>query len=154
MSVIHRLLATAATAALAAGAGFSVMAPASASSAPFIGQFSKLKTIASTVPGNGDVNPYGVAVVGLSRGKLHHGDILVSNFNNKANLQGTGTTIVQVAPGGRQTLFAHVTRSELTGACPGGVGLTTALGVLRGGWVVVGSTRPGTGWRPPRRPAA
>jgi hypothetical protein len=143
MSVIHRLVATAATAALTAGAGFALMAPASASASPstsFIGQFSKLKTIASTVPGNGDVNPYGIAVVQLNRGKLHRGDILVSNFNNKANLQGTGTTIVQVSPGGRQTLFAHITRSELTGPCPGGVGLTTALAVLRGGWVVVGST--------------
>jgi hypothetical protein len=142
MSVIHRLLATAATAALTAGAGFAMSAPASASAShsTFIGQFSKLKTIASTVPGNGDVNPYGVAVVGLSRGRLHRGDILVSNFNNKANLQGTGTTIVQVSPGGRQTLFAHITRSKLTGPCPGGVGLTTALAVLRGGWVVVGST--------------
>jgi hypothetical protein len=143
MSVIHRLMATAATAALTAGAGLAMMAPASASTSPsatFIGQFSKLKTIASTVPGNGDVNPYGVAVVGLNRGKLHRGDILVSNFNNKGNLQGTGTTIVQVSPGGQQTLFAHITRSELTGPCPGGVGLTTALGILRGGWVVVGST--------------
>jgi hypothetical protein len=143
MSVIHRLMATAATAALTAGAGLAMMAPASASTSPsatFIGQFSKLKTIASTVPGNGDVNPYGVAVVGLNRGKLHRGDILVSNFNNKGNLQGTGTTIVQVSPGGQQTLFAHITRSDLTGPCPGGVGLTTALGILRGGWVVVGST--------------
>jgi hypothetical protein len=143
MSVIHRLVVTAATAAVTVGAGFAMMAPASASASPsatFIGQFSKLKTIASTVPGNGDVNPYGVAVVGLNRGKLHRGDILVSNFNNKANLQGTGTTIVQVSPGGQQTLFAHITRSKLTGPCPGGVGLTTALEVLRGGWVVVGST--------------
>ena len=142
MSVIHRLVATAATAALTVGAGFAMSASASASASPstFIGQFSKLETIASTVPGNGDVNPYGIAVVGLSRGKLHRGDILVSNFNNKANLQGTGTTIVQVSPGGQQTLFAHITRSDLTGRCPGGVGLTTALAVLRGGWVVVGST--------------
>jgi hypothetical protein len=142
MSVIHRLMATAATAALTVGAGFAMTAPASGSASPstFIGQFSKLKTIASTVPGNGDVNPYGIAVVGLNRGKLHRGDILVSNFNNKANLQGTGTTIVQVSPGGQQTLFAHIARSKLTGPCPGGVGLTTALEVLRGGWVVVGST--------------
>jgi hypothetical protein len=140
MSVIHRFAASAAATAVAVGAGFAMMAPASASSSPFISQFSKLTTIASTVPGNGDVNPYGVAVVGLNRGKLHRGNILVSNFNNKNNLQGTGTTIVQVSPGGQQTLFAHITRSQLTGPCPGGVGLTTALGVLRGGWVVVGST--------------
>jgi hypothetical protein len=62
-------------------------AASASSSPPFISQFSKLKTIASTVPGNGDVNPYGVAVVRINRGKLRHGDILVSNFNNSANLQ-------------------------------------------------------------------
>jgi hypothetical protein len=119
-----------------------MMVPASAANSPaaFIGQFGRIKNIASTVPGNGDVNPYGVAVVLRSRGKLHRGDILVSNFNNKANLQGTGTTIVEISPGGRQTLFAHITGSKLTGPCPGGVGLTTALAILRNGWVVVGST--------------
>ncbi len=142
MSVVNRAVACALTAVVAVGAGLAMMAPASAadSAAPFIGQFGRITTIASTVPGNGDVNPYGVAVVLKSRGKLHRGDILVSNFNNKANLQGTGTTIVEVSPGGRQTLFAHITGAKLTGRCPGGVGLTTALEVLPGGWVVVGST--------------
>ncbi|HEY2646056.1 MAG TPA: hypothetical protein VGI34_03755, partial [Candidatus Acidoferrales bacterium] len=55
----------------------------------------------STVPGNGDVNPYGVAFVppGFpAGGTLNPGDILVSNFNNSMNLQGTGTTIVDVPP--------------------------------------------------------
>ncbi len=116
-------------------------APASANTpTSFIGQFSKIKNIASTVPGNGDVNPYGVAVVRHSRGRLHRGDVLVSNFNDKANLQGTGTTIVEISPGGHLTAFAHITKSKLTGPCPGGVGLTTALAILPGGWVVVGST--------------
>ena len=54
--------------------------------------------MASTVPDNGDVNPYGVAVVPRSTGNLHQGNVLVSNFNDKANVQGTGTTIVQVSP--------------------------------------------------------
>src|ERR1035438_1068716 len=48
-------------------------------------------TVASTVPSNGDVNPYGVAVVPASIGKLVQGHILVSNFNSSANLQGTGS---------------------------------------------------------------
>ena len=142
MSVVRRAVACALTAAVAVGAGLAMMAPASAanSPAPFIGQFSGITTIASTVPGNGDVNPYGVAVVLGSRGKLHRGDILVSNFNNQANLQGTGTTIVEVSPAGGRTTFAHITRAKLTGRCPGGVGLTTALAILPDGWVVVGST--------------
>jgi hypothetical protein len=96
-------------------------------------------TVASTVPANGDVNPYGVAVVPTSTGKLVQGHILVSNFNNSANLQGTGTTIVDIAPDGAVSLFASIDASNLPGQCPGGVGLTTALVVLRAGWVIVGS---------------
>jgi len=106
----------------------------------FIGQFSKIKKIASTIPGNGDVNPYGVAVVQHSQGRLNRGDVLVSNFNNKANEQGTGSTIVEISPGGHRTVFAHITKAGLPGPCPGGIGLTTALDILPGGWVVVGST--------------
>jgi len=117
-------------------------APASATPPPmpFISQFTHLKNIASTVPANGDVNPYGIAVVPQSVGNLQRGDVLVSNFNNSSNLQGTGSTIVQVSPTGQQTLFAQISKSDLTGPCPGGVGLTTALAILPNGWVVVGST--------------
>ncbi len=99
-----------------------------------------------TVPANGDINPYGVAVVPRSIGRLVKGDILVSNFNNKANLQGTGTTIVQLSPSGARHLFASITPASVAGRCPGGVGLTTALVVLRSGWVIVGSlpTKDGT----------
>ncbi|MEW2620818.1 hypothetical protein [Streptomyces sp. NPDC048106] len=95
--------------------------------------------IASTVPANGDVNPYGTAVVPRDAGKLHKGDVLVSNFNNSQNQQGTGTTLVQVSPRGTTTLFAQIDPAHLPGPCPGGVGLTTALSILPGGWVVVGS---------------
>ena len=52
-------------------------------------------------------------------------------------MQGTGTTIVQITPHGHVSLFAKVS-PHLRG-CPGGVGLTTALTVLRSGWVIVGS---------------
>jgi hypothetical protein len=96
-------------------------------------------TVASTVPSNGDVNPYGVAVVPASTGNLVQGHILVSNFNNSSNLQGTGSTIVDVAPNGTVSLFAWINAATLPGPCPGGVGLTTALAVLRSGWVIVGS---------------
>jgi hypothetical protein len=85
------------------------------------------------------VNPYGVAIVPTSNGKLVQGHILVSNFNNVSNLQGTGTTIVDVAPDGNVTLFASIDFKHLPGPCPGGVGLTTALVVLQSGWVIVGS---------------
>ncbi|MGO8886731.1 MAG: hypothetical protein ACLPUO_23415 [Streptosporangiaceae bacterium] len=137
-------LPRAAVLAMAAGAavttaGLSVASPALASPhSPFLGRFHHRTTIASTVPGNGDLNPYGVAVVRRSQGRLHRGDVLVSNFNDKANLQGTGRTIVEVSPAGHVTQFARVAKSGLPGACPGGIGLTTALAVVHG-WVVVGS---------------
>lgn len=96
-------------------------------------------TLTSTVPGNGDVNPYGMAQVKRSTGNLVAGNILISNFNNSSNLQGTGSTIVEIAPDGTLSLFASLSAASLPGACPGGVGLTTALVVLRSGWVIVGS---------------
>jgi len=110
-----------------------------ASGGSFIGGFNTVSQVALTVPGNGDVNPYGVAVVRSTIGSLVRGNILVSNFNNSANLQGTGTTIVQVAPNGTVSLFAQIDANSLPGKCPGGVGLTTALVALQRGWVIVGS---------------
>jgi hypothetical protein len=122
----------------AAGLLAGVAGGASASGFPaFVGPLHRTSVIASTVPGNGDVNPYGVFVVPRTTGDLFRGNVLVSNFNNKANVQGTGTTIVEVTPFGHQWVFAKINRN-LRG-CPGGVGLTTALTVLRSGWVIVGS---------------
>src|SRR3974390_681274 len=96
-------------------------------------------TVSSTIPSNGDINPYGVFRVARTVGRLNRGSILVSNFNNSANLQGTGTTLVQISPEGNFSLFALINPATLPGPCPGGVGLTTALVVLRSGWVIVGS---------------
>lgn len=88
----------------------------------------------STVPANGDVNPYGVVFIPhdfeIGSGPLRNGDILVSNFNNAANLQGTGITIVRVPKMGAPSLFF---KSKTP------VGLSTALGTLRAGFVVVGN---------------
>ena len=108
-------------------------------SGPFLAGLHTIDRIASTVPASGDVNPYGLVEVTSSVGRLRAGSLLVSNFNDRANEQGTGTTIVQVAPSGSSSLFATVAARSLPGPCPGGVGLTTALDVLPGGYVVVGS---------------
>ena len=147
MRVKHQFtLAAAATVAVSAIVAAAVVASplAEAQPAAFVSGFSTVSTVASTVPdihgpGNGDVNPYGVAVVSHSQGKLVEGDILVSNFNNSANQQGTGTTIVSVSPHGAVHVFARIGAAHLPGQCPGGIGLTTALTILNGGWVVVGS---------------
>jgi uncharacterized protein (TIGR03118 family) len=98
-----------------------------------------IKQTFSTVPANGDQNPYGVAFVPKDikpGGVLQPGDILVSNFNNAGTkdnpggLQGTGTTIVRInATTGQRSVFFQGT----------GLGLTTALGVLKSGFVIVGN---------------
>ncbi|HTY96433.1 MAG TPA: hypothetical protein VMB91_05290 [Solirubrobacteraceae bacterium] len=114
-----------------------------AKTAAFIVPLKSFSSVASTIPTNGDVNPYGIVFVPTSTGKLKAGQVLISNFNAKEGApesgQGTGTTIVQVSTTGKVTPFATVDAKTLPGPCPGGVGLTTALNVLPGGYVVVGS---------------
>jgi hypothetical protein len=92
----------------------------------------------STIPDNGDLNPYGVAFVPEdfpAGGTLSTGDVLVSNFNDSTNTQGTGTTIIKLTPSG--TLAAPGSAVKFfTSKLPG---LSTALGVLRAGFVIVGN---------------
>jgi len=113
-----------------------------------------IDTISSTVPANGDINPYGLVRVSRSIGNLQEGHYLVSNFNASSNLQGTGTTIVDVSPSGGALRIRAAQCDSLPGPCPGGVGLTTALAVLRTGWVIVGVCLPRMAHpRPHRRDA-
>jgi hypothetical protein len=91
----------------------------------------------STVAENGDLNPYAIVVAPASAGRIRQGDVLVDNFNNLSNLQGTGTTIIDFDPRARKTtlfakLPAHLPQCN--------VGLTTAMTMLKSGWVIVGST--------------
>jgi hypothetical protein len=112
-------------------------------SEPFLSKLTSVSKVASTVPANGDINPYGIVSVPESIGKLQAGQMLISNFNAKEGAkmsgQGTGTTIVQVSGAGKVSTFATIDPESLPGPCPGGVGLTTALNILPGGYVVVGS---------------
>lgn len=128
---------TSSSSSASAPAATTAAAPTTATA--FLTPLKTVSVVAPTVPANGDVNPYGLALVPESVGKLEKGNLLVSNFNDKGNDQGTGSTIVQISPAGKQSLFSTISASSLPGACPGGVGLTTALNVLPGGYVVVGS---------------
>jgi uncharacterized protein (TIGR03118 family) len=101
-----------------------------------------VSTLAPTGPNAGDQNPYGIAFVPphfATGGPLNPGDILVSNFNNASNaqgtgnVQGTGRTIVRVTPNGETSVFFTAPANIAN------VGLTTALGVLRRGFVLVGN---------------
>jgi hypothetical protein len=111
-----------------------VLVPTCALAESILGQLpTSPERIVSTVPSNDDGNPYGVAFVpgGFpSDGLLAPGDILVSNFNDSGGVQGTGTTIVSIAPGAQAVTFFQG---------PTGLGLSTALGVLRAGFVLVGN---------------
>lgn len=122
-----------------AAAGTSATKPPAPSSTPFLASLHSVSSLGSTVPANGDVNPYGLVFVTSSVGRLHAGNLLVSNFNDKANNQGTGTTIDQITTAGKSSLFASISAKSLPGSCPGGVGLTTTLSVLPGGYVITGS---------------
>jgi hypothetical protein len=74
-----------------------------------------LSTLASTVTDNGDLNPYAVVIAPVSSGKIQKGDVLVDNFNNLSNLQGTGGTIVDYNPSTRTTtLFAKLPQNPPT----------------------------------------
>jgi hypothetical protein len=107
--------------------------------------------VSSTIPANGDLNPYGVTFVppGFpSGGIISTGDVLVSNFNDLNNCQGQGTTIIQFTP-------SNPSNSVAPGVAPGSpgnattffsssqLGLSTALGVLKGGFVIVGNVPSG-----------
>jgi hypothetical protein len=135
--------------ALAAVALLVATGVAFASGSSYIGGLTP-STVATTVPANGDQNPYGIATVPKTVGRLVAGDILISNFNNAATtaapggLQGTGTTIDEINPAAPQTtpapVFAQIDANHLPRpGCPGGIGLTTALVALPDGYVIVGS---------------
>jgi hypothetical protein len=93
----------------------------------------------STVPANGDLNPYGLAFVPPAsrfpsavplEGTLKPGEMLISNFND-TSLQGRGSTIITIDPSSGQTgLFFQ-------GTPP--IGFTNALGVVHAGLVFAGS---------------
>jgi len=120
------------------GLGTTCMVSAFAEPQGLLETIHRHKFLTSTIPDNGDVNPYAVLIAPVSVGAIEQGDILVDNFNNISNLQGTGTTIIRYRPSTKETkLFAQVPRDLKD--CPGGVGLTTAMTMLKSGWVIVGS---------------
>jgi hypothetical protein len=114
--------------ALISVAASTALAHDSKPSKPFINNFTTVTQGVASAPAAGpeagDQNPYGVAVVPRTVGKLVKGNILVSNFNNTGasptgNLQGTGTSIVQYAPDVQsQTTFAEIDATTLPGSCP------------------------------------
>lgn len=96
-------------------------------------------TLASAIASNGDDNPYAVIVAPVSAGAIQKGDVLMTEFNGISNLQGTGTSIVSYNPASKKT-STLVSLPRHLAQCPGGVGLSTAMTMLKSGWIIVGST--------------
>lgn len=131
----HAFLTALAT---AASIAIALMLASPALAKPMLPGFHHKMLLGSSIPMNGDENPYAIAVVPATTGAIKKGDVLFDNFNARSNLQGTGSTIMQYDPGSRSvSRFARIPQN-LKG-CPGGVGLTTAMAVLESGWVIVGS---------------
>ena len=104
----------------------------------FLETIHRHKTLGSTVADNGDLNPYAIIVAPVSAGKIQKGDVLVDNFNKVSNLQGTGTTIVDYNPVTKKISLLAELPSRLP-QNPVGIGLTTAMTMLKSGWLIVGS---------------
>jgi hypothetical protein len=122
--------------------GFLIFASVAAAAPPSTSFFPPVPQTVSTVPGNGDQNPYGVAFAPVSVGTryvLQPGDLLISNFNNGANQQGLGHTIVLIRAGVQSLFFSAP--PALT------VGWSGALGILSNGIVVAGNTPTTDGHR-------
>jgi hypothetical protein len=137
----YRLVSTATT---LLGLLLATAAPASADEG-MLEKIHRQSILGTTSPDNGDQNPYAVVVAPASVGTIQKNDVLISNFNNATNLQGLGSTIVSFNPTQKKlTQFARIP-SNLAG-CPGGIGLGTAMTMLKSGWVIVGSapSRDGT----------
>jgi hypothetical protein len=96
-------------------------------------------TLTTTVTDNGDLNPYAIITAPVASGPIQKDDILIDNFNDISNLQGTGTTIVDYNPSTKKTALIAKLPKHLP-QCPGGIGLTTAMTMLKSGWIIVGST--------------
>ena len=109
----HRRIAV--LAALGAGAAVAAVAAvtATSSAAPAYGTVATGgigtapdKTVASLVAPDGDRDPFGIAIVPLTMGKLTAGNLLVAEFGDKHGTAGAGTTILQVNPAtGKTSVF-------------------------------------------------
>ena len=141
------LVSVAFQALLLAGGVFAAGAARADGSQPFGPKF----IVSCTIPDNGDLNPYGIAFVPKDfplGGTIAPGDVLVANFNAKSNLQGTGVTIIQFTPSaGVVTPLVSVGQNgtATTFFTSNRKGLTTALGILRKGFVIVGNLPSASG---------
>ena len=81
-----------------------------------LGHLNTITTIGSTVdPIFNEVNPYGLDIAKATIGPIATGDLVVCNFNNSANAQGTGSTIIALHPIAGSTPVHIAQDASLTG---------------------------------------
>src|SRR5882672_9710219 len=119
MSTLRRQEARRLIAMLALAAAASLGTARAADEPGFLEKIKRHSILTSTVPENGDQNPYAIVVAPVSAGSIHKDDVLITNFNDTTNLQGLGTTIVDYNPGTKKlSLFAKL--PQHLEQCPGG----------------------------------
>ena len=75
-----------------------------------------MRTIGSTVdPVNGAQNPYGLDIAKTTSGNIRRGDLVVCNFNDAANVQGTGFSLIALHPHVGANPLSISRSKELTG---------------------------------------
>ncbi|HVM65129.1 MAG TPA: hypothetical protein VMU14_09735 [Acidimicrobiales bacterium] len=95
----HRRAAAVAITALAGGSVAIALTAGAANAAPNVHARHFLdKAVASLVAPNGDRDPFGIAVVPITAGKLTAGNLLVDEFSDTNGTVGAGTTVLQVNP--------------------------------------------------------
>jgi hypothetical protein len=135
----------------------SVVALDSDDSSPILPLFGRNLTIGSTIV-KGEQNPYGLDVAKSNSGPIKTGDLVICNFNNSANVQGTGSTILALHPveGSTPTLIAQdpsLVGCDALALSPNDVSWAAAYGandnplVAASGSVL--STLPAGPWRGP-----
>lgn len=87
-----------------------------APSSSVLATLTKLQTVGSVEdPVTKAVNPYGLDVAKITSGKISKGDLVVCDFNNLQNIQGTGASILSIHPA-IGSMPTHIARfQDLTG---------------------------------------
>ncbi len=106
-------------------------------------RLTETKTIGSTVdPLNSDQNPYGLDIARADAGLLHRGDLVVCNFNDAANVQGNGTSIVALRPHPGATPTRIAREPTFLGCTALTLGPTNAICWLHSSPTTTRSSRP------------
>lgn len=100
----------------------------------FLSHHTTISILASTIPANGDVNPYGVAVVHTSSGRLLQDPLglTIAPNGNILTVNGNDGNIVETTPGGMQIAHQLLDNTVTPGTPPSppGAGCLFGLAII------------------------